>query len=128
MIIVYMDFSGTCNSRNFFQLFKFLRWKKQKLKSKLKISLTTPAIFAPTQAHDWIPLQLQMFWDKRTSVESECQKNTVVCSCEIGQEISKKLRDHCKSFLTLQLMFPCLLIVHLGPYPAIMFISLFAAY
>lgn len=44
---------------------------------------------------------------QRTSVENDCQKNTVVSgenivySCGIGQGISEKLRDHFKSYLTL---------------------------
>lgn len=44
---------------------------------------------------------------QRTSVENDCQKNTVglgrsiVCSSAIGQGISEKLRDHFKSYLTL---------------------------
>lgn len=66
-----------------------------KLKSKLKIPLTTPASHAPTQGHVWIPLQLKT----KDIFRENMPENTVglgrssVYSCDTGQGISEKLRD-----------------------------------
>lgn len=55
-----------------FQLFRFLRRKKQKLKSKLKIPLIALASHAPTKALDLFATADVL--RQRTSVEKNCQK------------------------------------------------------